>query len=181
VSILTNRFTTLMLVFMVAVANQLNAQQEIRFIDMEKVYMESKEYQEIFKKIQDLQNKYRTDLQTMQQNLQTKAKDFETKQLVLSEENKAKQREELQQEAVALQRREMEIFGEQGEYYVEAQKLRAPFNQKMNLIINRIATEKGYDLILDRSAVGVYFTRDIYDITNVVLEELKSMATSTGQ
>lgn len=157
----------------------LYAQVEIRYIDSEKIYQESKEFQEVMKKINQMEQDLRKDLAQKGQALQDKAKDFQAKQLVLSEENKQKIQEELQKESASLQQQEYETFGQNGKYYQKANELRAPLVNKVNMIIQKVAREKGYDLILDKATMGVVFAKDIYDITNVILEELKK-ASSTG-
>ena len=155
-------------------------QMEIRYIDSEKIYMEYKEFQEVMKQVTQMEESYRKELTKRGRALQEKVKDFQAKQLVLSEENKRKIEEELQKEAADLQKQEYEIFSQNGEYYRKANELRAPLVQKINIAIQRVAVAKGYDLILDKATMGVVFAKDIYDITNVVLEELKKVS-GTGK
>ena len=174
--------TMLLSIFLLLTVGTLTAygQLEIRYIDSEKIYMEYKDFQEVMKQISAMEENYRKDLTQKGKALQDKVKDFQAKQLVLSEENKRKMEEELQAEAADLQKQEYEIFSQNGEYYRRANELRAPLVQKINIAIQRVAVAKGYDLILDKATMGVVFAKDIYDITNVVLEELKKVS-GTGK
>jgi outer membrane protein len=156
-----------------------SAQMEIRYINSMKIMSEVKEAVEVQKKLQDLQQKYGMELQQMQQDLQQKQKDFEAKQLVLSEENKKEKMKELQDLAANIQKFQYEKFGQGGEFYKKSQELQQPIIDKINMVMQRIAIEKGYDYILDAASDGVVFAKDIYDISNMVIEELNKTS-STG-
>jgi len=171
--VITKRVLVLLILGLAWIStNDAYSQIEIRYINSIKIMSEVKDAVDVQKKLQDLQQKYTAELQGMQQDLQQKQKDFEAKQLVLSEDNKKIKIKELQDLAQDIQKYQYEKFGQQGEFYKKSQELQQPIIDKINMVMQRIAIEKSYDFILDAASDGVVFAKDIYDISNMVIEEL---------
>jgi Skp family chaperone for outer membrane proteins len=64
-------------------------------------------------------------------------------------------------------------FGQQGEAAQRNNELLRPIVEKVNNIINQIATEENYDFIFDSKA-GIVFAKKSYDLTDKVIRALNA-------
>jgi Skp family chaperone for outer membrane proteins len=64
-------------------------------------------------------------------------------------------------------------FGQQGEAAQKNNELLRPIVEKVNAVINKIATDENYDYIFD-SKSGVVFAKKSYDLTDKVIKALNS-------
>ena len=61
-----------------------------------------------------------------------------------------------------------------GKAVVRNQELSAPINEQINLVVEQIGTEDGFDIIIDVATVNVVFAAEGINITDRVLAELES-------
>jgi len=106
------------------------------------------------------------NIRNMQDNLQRQA-------LLLSEDRRNQIQRELQDSIMAYQRFLQEKFGQQGEAAQRNNELLRPIVERINRIINQIATEDNYDFIFDARA-GIIFAKTSYDLTDRVIRVLNS-------
>ena len=71
----------------------------------------------------------------------------------------------------------MQIFGPEGEIYRKQTKLLKPVLTKINEAIEKVGSERSYDLILDAQTGGIVYALESHNLTEDVLEELSK---STG-
>ncbi len=137
------------------------AQMKIAVIDTQRAIMETEDglrAQATLKKIFD--NRQR-ELDRKQSSLQKERSDIEKQKSVLSQTALQKRVEKWQADMVQLQ----QVFVE---YNKELQKkqneLTAPIFQKAMGLIRRLATQEGYDIVVDRQAVP--YVRSDLDVTD---------------
>lgn len=64
-------------------------------------------------------------------------------------------------------------FGPEGELFQQQEQLMRPLQERILEAIDEVATSEGYDYIFDKSGDLIFlFTRDQYDVSLFVLEEL---------
>jgi outer membrane protein len=171
------RLTFLTALFsIVMMSTSLYGQLNIRYVNSVKIFAEYKEAQEVQKNLAQLEKKYRDELTAKYKSIEAKNEDYKKKQLVLSEDNKKKMEEEIAKEYQDAKSFEFEKFGPEGELYTKQQQVMAPINAKVNVILQRIAIQKGYDYIFDIASAAVVYAKDIYDVSNLVIEELNKEA-----
>jgi outer membrane protein len=111
-------------------------------------------------------SKKEENIRKMQENLQKQA-------LLLSEERKMQIQKEMQDSMTNYQKFLQDKFGQQGEAAQKNNELLRPIVEKVNSIINKIATDENYDYIFDSKA-GVIFAKKSYDLTDKVIKALNS-------
>src|SRR5690606_19709477 len=114
------------------------------------------------KKIDDMYETRRAEIERMQRDLEKQIQDFQARAMILSDEARAEQEQQLMLKQQQFQQRSMQ-------YEVELQQtystLLADLDQKMRALAATIAKDKGYDLVLD-SAVVVYMGGSVVDMTS---------------
>ncbi|HEX3777163.1 MAG TPA: OmpH family outer membrane protein [Polyangiaceae bacterium] len=143
---------------------QAHAQSKIAVVDTQRAIMETEDglrAQATLKKVFD--NKQR-ELDKKQEDLQKERDDIEKQRDVLSKSALAKRVDKWQREMMQLQ-------GVFVDYNKELQKkqgeLTQPIVQKIMGAIRRIATQDGYDLVLDKQAAP--YVRSDLDVTDRVI------------
>src|SRR5882724_1776781 len=146
------------------VATQAHAQSKIAVVDTQRAIMEPEDglrAQASLKKIFD--NKQR-ELDKKQEDLQKEREDIEKQRDVLSKAALAKRVDKWQREMMALQ-------GVFVDYNKELQKkqgeLTQPIVQKIMGAIRRLATQEGFDLVVDKQAAP--YVRSDLDVTDRII------------
>ncbi|HMJ16419.1 MAG TPA: OmpH family outer membrane protein [Polyangiaceae bacterium] len=158
-----------------ALAPAASAQSKLGVVDTQRAIMETEDglrAQATLKKMFDSRQR---ELDKKQDDLQKEREDIEKQKDVLSKGALAKRVEKWQREMVQLQT----VFVE---YNKELQKkqneLTQPVFQKAMGIIRRLATQEGYDLIVDKQAVP--YVRSDLDLTDKIITLYNSGAGGTA-
>ena len=92
---------------------------------------------------------------------------------MLSDELKKKREDELFNKEKELRDLQKKRFGYEGDLFKERQKLVKPIQDKIFTAIQKIATSRGYDFILDKSeGITVIFADPKIDKSDDILKEL---------
>jgi len=140
-------------------------------VDTQRAVMETEDGLRMQATLKKLFDSRQRELDKKQEDLQKERDDIDKQRDVLSKVALAKRMDKWQREMVQLQT----VFVE---YNKELQKkqgeLTQPIFQKAMGIIRRIATQGGYDLVVDKQAVP-YFRSDL-DLTDRVITEYNQSA-----
>jgi outer membrane protein len=141
------------------------AEGKIAVIDTQRAIMETEDGLRAQATLKKLFDKRQHELDKKQTDLQKEREDIEKQQNVLSKGALQKRVEKWQREMIQLQT----VFVE---YNKELQKkqgeLTQPIFQKAMGIIRRLATQDGYDIVLDKQAVP--YVRSDLDLTDRVIQ-----------
>jgi len=117
--------------------------------------------------------KWEQEASKKEQNIRNMQENLDKQALLLSEDRKAQIRKELQDSMMIYQKFLQDKFGQQGEAAQKNNELLRPIVEKVNAVINKIATDENYDYIFDSKA-GVVFAKKSYDLTDKVIKVLNS-------
>ncbi len=150
------------------------AQLKIGLINSTIIAENYSEMVEIQKQITELGQKHQKELQDLQNELTTKAKQYESQKLLLSEEKKKqteKDLEDLYRKGLQYQQDKLGAGGELEKKYKE---LTDPIVKKINDAIDRVAKEDKFDLVFDIVNMGIVFAspEKTIDITQKTLDVL---------
>lgn len=140
------------------------AEMKIAVVDTQRAMMETEDglrMQANIKKVFDTKQK---ELEIKQNELERERADIEKQQAVISQEALQRRAEAWQGEMMALQ--QMSVTYNQ-ELQKKQAELTQPIIEKTMLIIRRIATSQGYDLVVDKAAVP--YSRSDLDLTDRVI------------
>ena len=147
--------------------------QKFALIDMEYILSNIPAYEMTNEQLSQLSKKWENEIEALQQEAQNMYKSYQSDLVFLSEEMKSKRQEAIllkEQEAMELKR---QYFGAEGELFQKRSNLMKPIQDEIYNAVKDIATDKGYDVVVDRaSAMSIIFASPKIDISNEVLVKL---------
>jgi len=147
--------------------------QKFALIDMEYILSNIPAYEMTNEQLSQLSKKWQNEIDALYQEAQNMYKSFQSDLVFLSAEMKSKREEDIvlkEQEAMELKR---QYFGADGELYQKRASLMKPVQDEIYNAVKDIATDKGYDAVIDRaSAMSIIFASPKIDISNEVLVKL---------
>lgn len=147
--------------------------QKFVLIDMEYILKNISSYETANEQIEVLSKRWQSEVDKMQQDIQTMYKSYQSDLAFLSADQKTKRENEIVEKEKQLQELKRKYFGPEGELYKKRQVLIKPIQDDIYEAIKEISEAKGYQLVLDRaSAESVIFASPRIDISNDVLAKL---------
>lgn len=146
---------------------------KIAYIDSRRLIAEApgaKEAQESFER--DM-NRYRAELQQLEESIKSLMSEYEQKQVLLSPEAKRQKEEEIRQKQRAYQERAGELENEAARRQSE---LVEPIMNRIQEVLTQIQREGGYAMIFDAAAGAIVAADTTLDITDEVLRRLRQTA-----
>ena len=164
--ILLFAFSILLLAF---VANA----QRYAVVDTKYILDKMPEYREAQKKLDQFSEQWQKEVDDKQAALDKMYKNFEAEQVLLSDELKRKREDELFIKEKELRDMQRKRFGFEGDLFKKRQELVKPIQDKVYNAIQKIAVNRQYDFILDKSeGITIIFADPKLDRSEDVLREL---------
>lgn len=158
-----------LLLMLLPFAGAVNAQEvKIAFVNTQEVFMALPEVADMQKKLEDLNAKYKKELETMQGEYQKKYSDFIAQQDSLTENIKVRRMQEVQD---MQQRMDNFVQVAQQDVAKQQQDLLTPIQQKIQDAIKAVGAEKGYTYIIDPQVL-FYQGSNAIDATQFVKAKL---------
>jgi outer membrane protein len=145
-------------------------------------YVDSMRLRTEFRDFQDAQAEFDKDVQVWQdqiaeleQLVDSLKQDFEKTKLLLSEAKRKEKEENLKAQEVEYQRLTNDVFGPGGLAEKRNAELTKPILEKINQVLEKIATEENFIMIFDSVNGNIAYAKQNLDLTDLVLEELGRM------
>ncbi|MCB0407851.1 MAG: OmpH family outer membrane protein [Bdellovibrionales bacterium] len=143
------------------------AETKLGYVDMQKAIQATSTGKAAKAKLEKDFNKKKKELEKMEADLKKMSEDFEKKAMVLSDDVRGKKQAELQQEMMKYQK----IVGQsQLEIQKKERELTMPIVKKLRDIIQDVAKNGGYTMILEKSEQSVLWAKEDADLTNEVIK-----------
>jgi outer membrane protein len=116
---------------------------------------------------------WQKEIDSIQSQLDKMYKDYDAEQVMLSEELRKKREDQLFLKEKGLRDLQRKRFGFEGDLFKKRQELIKPVQDKVYNAVQKIATQRGYDFILDKSeGITVIFADPKLDKSEDILREL---------
>ncbi len=142
-------------------------------------YIDSIRIRQEFKGFSDAQAKYDKEVgewqkkaEELSQEVEGLERELESQRLLLSDEKRKEKEDRLQKKRDEYQQYVNQIFGPGGKAEQRNVELTKPLLEKINIVLEKIAKEGGYDYIFDAANGNIAFAKKEFDLTDIVLEEL---------
>lgn len=148
--------------------------ERIVFYDSERVLNGNKELQEAQRTLDAEIAVWEQEIQEIEVRITQFRSEYELKKLTLlpSGQQEAEQRiAELENEK---EDKIAEIYGEDGLIITRNQELLQPIMNKLNSVIEKLAVENNYSLVLDAASGAIGYAKGNLDITDDIIEEMES-------
>ena len=155
------------------IAGTLGFSQKYAIIDTRYILDKMPDYKQAQKQLDDIAADWQKDIEGKQASLDKMYKDFEAEQVMLSDVLKKKREDEIfvkEKETRELQRKR---FGFEGDLFKKRQELIKPIQDKVYNAVQKMAVQRGYDFVLDKSeGITIIFADPKLDKSEDVLKEL---------
>ena len=116
---------------------------------------------------------WQKDIDSRQTDLDKMYKDFESEQVMLSDELKKKREDQLFVKEKELRDLQRKRFGFEGDLFKKRQELIKPIQDKVYNAVQKMAVQRGYDFVLDKSeGITIIFPDPKLDKSEDVLKDL---------
>ena len=147
------------------------AETKIGYVDMQKAVQSTTAGKKAKTDLETEFNKRKKELDKKKADIEKMGQDLEKKKSVLSEEVLGKKQMELQEEMMKFQK----VVGEnQLEIQKKEKELTLPILEKMKKVIEKVAGEKGFSMVLERTEQNVLFAQKDIDLTEEVVKTFES-------
>ena len=161
------------LVALVVLAAPAAAQQRLAFVDSEVILKALPEYQTARQQVDRLAAEWQAELDAMQTEIDELVREFEARELLYTEEDRARALEEIAARRTEMGQYRRRQFGAEGELFRQEQQLLRPIQERVLEAIETVADDGGYDFVFDRSGDLVFlYAREAHNVTDLVLVEL---------
>jgi outer membrane protein len=150
-----------------------SAQQRYAVIDTKYILEKIPAYKEADAKLKLVGEQWQKEIDDLQVQLDKMYKNYESEQFMLTDALKKKREDELFEKEKQVRDLQKKRFGYEGDLFKERQRLIKPVQDKVYDAIQKIATSRSYDFVLDKSeGITIIFADPKLDKSDDVLKEL---------
>ena len=164
---------TILFIFCFLVISFASIAQRYAVIDSKYILEKLPEYKESQSKLDQFSNQWQQEIEKKQADLDKMYKDYDAEQVMLSNDLKKKREDELYNREKEVRDLQKKRFGFEGDLFKKRQELIKPIQDKVYVAIQKLAIERSYDFILDKSeGITVIFADPKLDRSDEVLKFL---------
>jgi outer membrane protein len=147
--------------------------QRYAIIDTKYILDKLPEYKDAQKLLDQFSEQWQQEIDQKQALMDKMYKDYDAEQVMLSDVLKKKREDELYNKEKELRDLQKKRFGFEGDLFKKRQELIKPIQDRVYTAVQKLATEKQYDFILDKSeGITVIFADPKLDRSADVLRNL---------
>lgn len=147
--------------------------QRYAIVDTRYILDKMPEYAAAQKQLDDISKVWQQEIDMKRQVLDKMYRDFEAEQVMLTDELKKKREDELFLREKEVRELQQQRFGFEGDLFKKRQELVKPIQDKVYNAIQKLAVERSYDFILDKSeGITVIFADPKLDKSEDILKTL---------
>ncbi len=147
--------------------------QRYAVIDSKYILEKLTDYKDAQKKLDQFSDQWQQEIDQKQTMVDKMIKEYDAEQVMLSDELKKKREDELFNKEKEVRDLQKKRFGFEGDLFKKRQELIKPIQDKVYVAIQKLAVDKSYDFILDKSeGITVIFADPKLDKSDDVLKFL---------
>ena len=147
--------------------------QKYAIIDTKYILDKMPDYKTAQKQVDDFAALWQKEIDGLQKDLDKMYRDFDAEQVMLTDDLKKKRQDQLFIKEKTIRDIQRQRFGFEGDLFKKRQELVQPIQNKVYNAVQRLAVQRGYDFILDKSeGIKVIFADPKLEKSDDVLREL---------
>jgi len=147
--------------------------QKTAYIDVDYVLKNIPDYTEAQAQIDNLAASWQKEIDGKYDEIDKMYKQYQAEQVLLTDDMKTQRLKEIDDKEKAAKELQKKRFGYQGDLFQKRQELIQPIQDRVYDAIQKIATTKAYDFVLDKSSGSVVlFANTKLNISDQVLQSL---------
>lgn len=170
------RFAPVALVMfaVLAISQPAVAQSKIGYIDSEFILGRMTEYTQVQQQVDRLAQEWQNEVEERQKTVDNLFKEYQARELLYTNEERKRKREEILQAENEVERLRMQYFGPEGQLFQQQESLMRPIQEQVLEAVETVAERGGFDYVFDKNGGGFQFlyARDNMNLSRDVLEEL---------
>jgi outer membrane protein len=147
---------------------------KIGYLDSDRVLEANDDFKAAKQKLQEEEKQYVAQAQGLEKMVTDLTDELRNQSLMLSDEARQERQGRLLGKQNELDQFRRETWGEGGKLFNRNLELSKPVLDKINSAIEKISQADGYDYVFDAASANIVFALPEYDLTDKVIEELKS-------
>ena len=152
---------------------QIATAQKFAVVDTKYILDKMPDYKAAQTKLDQFSELWQREIDVKNTEVEKMYRDFDAEQVMLSDELKKKREDQLFNKEKELRDLQKQRFGYEGDLFKKRQELVKPIQDKVYNAIQKIAQQRGYDLILDKSeGITVIFADPKLDRSDDILRDL---------
>ncbi|MBS1659019.1 MAG: OmpH family outer membrane protein [Chitinophagales bacterium] len=144
-----------LMIVLSAVFSTAASAQKVAYVDVDYVLKNMPEYTAAQEQIDNLAAAWQKDIDTKYAEIDNLYKRYEAEQVLLTDDMKQQRKKEIDDKEKAAKELQKKRFGYQGDLFQKRQELIQPIQDRVYDAIQKIATTKAYDFVLDKSSGSV--------------------------
>lgn len=149
------------------------AQQRIGYIDSQSILDEVPEYASVQQKLDQLEKKWRAEIQSQKEEVQKLKEEFRAWELLYTDEERREKRQAIEKAQKEVEQLRQRYFGPEGQLYTRQKELMRPIQERILKATEVVATEQGYDYVFDKGERVLFmYARQEHNLNEEVLQEL---------
>jgi outer membrane protein len=162
-----------LIILLTASCGSVYSQQKIGYVDSKVILETIQDARDAQVNLDNLVQKWKGELQQLNDSLALLKDDFDKKKLILTEKIRQQKEDEIKEQEKKISDFRQDKFGENGEYFQKQTELMKPVQDRVFKAVQDVAKEGGYDFIIDRSTqLMLLYMNDRYDLTQKVIKKL---------
>jgi len=160
-------------VFFLVTITVISLAQRFVYVDTEYILDNIPEYKQAQKKLDEIAEGWRAEIDRKYKDIDDMYKAFQAEQILMPEDLRIQKQQEIEQKEKEVKEYQKKKFGYEGELFQKKQELIKPIQDKIYNEIQKMATEKAYDFIFDKSAgLSMLYASSKYDKSDDILRAL---------
>jgi outer membrane protein len=167
---LITSITTILFVMLLMPLN--STAQKVGFIASDIIREKFTEANQADQRLHSIVEEWKREIEDLENQIQDLEADIKKNRLIWSDEERATKSKAL--DAMKVQKLEYarKKFEQNGEYDATVKQIIKPIEDKIYAAVQEVASDEGYDLILDKSVNPIPYSNSKYDLTVKVLKKL---------
>ena len=160
-----------------ALASFTFADVKIGYVDSNEIMNNFDEVRQVQADLEKEQRRLESEFNELVYSLDSLKQDFDRQRLLMSDTRRNEKENEILNKEKSVQKFQLDKFGPEGEIYKTQNQLLKPVLAKIDVAIQKVGSERGYDFILDAMSGALLYALDSHNLTEDVMDEL---AKATG-
>lgn len=162
-----------LIIALVAGAQLSSFAQKYCVIDSKYILENLTEYKEAQKKLDAISAEWQNEIDIKFAEVDRLYKAYQAEQVMLSDDMKGRRQNDIMEKERVAKDLQKKRFGYEGDLYKKRQELVKPSQDRVYNAIQKMAGNKGYDLVIDKSAgITIFYNDPKLDKSNDILKEL---------
>ena len=165
------------IILTLALASFALADVKIGYVDSNEIMNNFDEVRQVQADLEKEQRRLESEFNELVFGLDSLKQDYDRQRLLMSDTRRNEKENEIANKEKSVQKFQLDKFGPEGEIYRIQNELLKPVLAKIDVAIQKVGSERGYDFILDAMSGALLYALDSHNLTEDVMDEL---AKATG-